>query len=262
MIKVSGNRISPTEIEEAALASGAVRDAAALGVPDERLGQAIVLVAVAKGEDAEERLRAYLRRELPAAHAAAADRLARRAAGRPQRQARSDRAVKGVGMKAMGPIPPGFAADAQRPAADRRCDRRELVAEAGGTPCSSTTAGRIGRQIARFRAPCPTKSRCIMPSKQILTRHCCHGLRDICRRLRRRLGRRAWAGSPTSACRSASPGPASATELETAIRAGSHDQPRKRRRGGARAGHRRHGTAARQSSRCGSIRRSRSRARA
>ena len=65
MIKVSGNRISPTEIEEAALASGAVSDAAAFGVPDERLGQAIVLVAVAKGEGAEERLRAYLRRELP-----------------------------------------------------------------------------------------------------------------------------------------------------------------------------------------------------
>ena len=66
MIKVSGNRVSPTEIEEAALASGAVSDAAAFGVPDERLGQAIVLVAVAKGESAEEKLRAFLRRELPA----------------------------------------------------------------------------------------------------------------------------------------------------------------------------------------------------
>jgi acyl-CoA ligase (AMP-forming) (exosortase A-associated) len=65
MIKVSGNRISPTEIEEAALASGAVSDAAAFGVPDERLGQAIVLVAVARGEGAEEQLRSYLRRELP-----------------------------------------------------------------------------------------------------------------------------------------------------------------------------------------------------
>jgi acyl-CoA ligase (AMP-forming) (exosortase A-associated) len=65
MIKVSGNRISPTEIEEAALASGVVSDAAAFGVPDERLGQAIVLVAVAKGEGAEDSLRAYLRRELP-----------------------------------------------------------------------------------------------------------------------------------------------------------------------------------------------------
>jgi len=65
MIKVSGNRISPTEIEEAALASGAVSDAAAFGVPDERLGQAILLVAVGKGEGLEERLRAYLRREMP-----------------------------------------------------------------------------------------------------------------------------------------------------------------------------------------------------
>ena len=65
MIKVSGNRISPTEIEEAALASGAVSDVAVFGVPDERLGQAIVLVAVTKGEGAEEQLLAHLRRELP-----------------------------------------------------------------------------------------------------------------------------------------------------------------------------------------------------
>jgi acyl-CoA ligase (AMP-forming) (exosortase A-associated) len=66
MITVSGNRISPTEIEEAALASGAVSDAAAFGVPDERLGQAIVLVAVAKGDGAEQQLLTYFRRELPA----------------------------------------------------------------------------------------------------------------------------------------------------------------------------------------------------
>jgi acyl-CoA ligase (AMP-forming) (exosortase A-associated) len=65
MIKVSGNRISPTEIEEGALASGAVSDAAAFGVADERLGQAVVLVAVAKGEDAEARLLVHFRREMP-----------------------------------------------------------------------------------------------------------------------------------------------------------------------------------------------------
>jgi len=63
MIKVSGNRISPTEIEEAALASGAVRDAAAFGVPDEHTGQAIVLVAAGEGDEAA--LRAHLKRELP-----------------------------------------------------------------------------------------------------------------------------------------------------------------------------------------------------
>src|SRR5687767_12723860 len=66
MIKVSGNRLSPNEIEEAALASGAVREALALGVPDEKLGQAVLLIAVAKGEDSERQLRAYFTAELPA----------------------------------------------------------------------------------------------------------------------------------------------------------------------------------------------------
>jgi acyl-CoA ligase (AMP-forming) (exosortase A-associated) len=66
MIKVSGHRVSPSEIEEAAVASGAVEDAAAFGVRDERLGQRIVLVAVAKGEGAEERLQRHFAAELPA----------------------------------------------------------------------------------------------------------------------------------------------------------------------------------------------------
>jgi acyl-CoA ligase (AMP-forming) (exosortase A-associated) len=44
MIKSAGNRISPQEIEEAALATGLVAEAVALGVPDARLGQAIHLV--------------------------------------------------------------------------------------------------------------------------------------------------------------------------------------------------------------------------
>ena len=63
MIKSAGNRISPQEIEEAALASGLVSEAAALGVPDERLGQAVHLVVRGGGD--EERLRAALRRDLP-----------------------------------------------------------------------------------------------------------------------------------------------------------------------------------------------------
>jgi acyl-CoA synthetase (AMP-forming)/AMP-acid ligase II len=66
MIKTSGNRVSPTEIEEAALASGAVSEAAAFGLPDERLGQNIVLVGVGTANDAEERLRAWFAAELPA----------------------------------------------------------------------------------------------------------------------------------------------------------------------------------------------------
>ena len=65
MIKVSGHRVSPSEVEEAALASGAVEDCAAFGVRDERLGQRILLVAVAKGEAAGERLQRWFTAELP-----------------------------------------------------------------------------------------------------------------------------------------------------------------------------------------------------
>ena len=66
MIKVSGNRLSPNEVEELALASGAVSEAAAFGVPDEALGQAVGLVAVAKGPEAEDRLRRWLAAVAPA----------------------------------------------------------------------------------------------------------------------------------------------------------------------------------------------------
>ena len=64
MIKSAGNRISPTEIEEAVLSGDEAAEAAAFGVKDERLGQAIVVVA--RGDGAREgELRERLRRELP-----------------------------------------------------------------------------------------------------------------------------------------------------------------------------------------------------
>ena len=53
MIKSAGNRISPQEIEDAALATGLVAEAVALGVPDARLGQAIHLVVRARGTASE-----------------------------------------------------------------------------------------------------------------------------------------------------------------------------------------------------------------
>jgi acyl-CoA ligase (AMP-forming) (exosortase A-associated) len=67
MIKSAGNRISPTEIEEAAAAVPGIAEAAAVGVPDERLGQAIRLfVRLAKNHgEALERLKETLRRDLP-----------------------------------------------------------------------------------------------------------------------------------------------------------------------------------------------------
>lgn len=43
MIKTSGYRVSPTEIEDAANATGLVGEAVAVGLPDERLGQAVAL---------------------------------------------------------------------------------------------------------------------------------------------------------------------------------------------------------------------------
>lgn len=45
MIKTSGYRVSPTEVEEAAYSTALVRDAVAFGVPDPGLGQRIVMVA-------------------------------------------------------------------------------------------------------------------------------------------------------------------------------------------------------------------------
>jgi acyl-CoA ligase (AMP-forming) (exosortase A-associated) len=64
MIKSAGNRISPTEVEESVLAGGEASEAVALGVADDRLGQAIVVILA--GDAAQEpALRERLRRELP-----------------------------------------------------------------------------------------------------------------------------------------------------------------------------------------------------
>ena len=67
MIKTSGYRVSPTEIEEAAYETGLVREAVALGVEDSELGQRLVLFASPKNGvpfDGDVLLKA-MRRELP-----------------------------------------------------------------------------------------------------------------------------------------------------------------------------------------------------
>lgn len=66
MIKTAGNRVSPTEVEDVAIASGSIFEAVAFGVPDARLGAAIVLIVRGKGGVADEAgLSAYLRQNLP-----------------------------------------------------------------------------------------------------------------------------------------------------------------------------------------------------
>ena len=63
MIKSAGMRISPQEIETAALASGLVSEAVALGAPDPLLGQSIHLFVYGDGDERD--LARYLSRELP-----------------------------------------------------------------------------------------------------------------------------------------------------------------------------------------------------
>jgi acyl-CoA ligase (AMP-forming) (exosortase A-associated) len=66
MIKTSGYRVSPTEIEEVVYGTGLVRDAVALGVEDPRLGQRIVLiVSAANGRVDRDELLIALRQQLP-----------------------------------------------------------------------------------------------------------------------------------------------------------------------------------------------------
>ncbi|MFK4514124.1 acyl-CoA ligase (AMP-forming) (exosortase A-associated) [Bradyrhizobium japonicum] len=67
MIKTSGYRISPTEIEDEAYATGLVRDAVALGVEDGNLGQRILLVASPTGANGTDHtaIIAAMKRRLP-----------------------------------------------------------------------------------------------------------------------------------------------------------------------------------------------------
>ena len=67
MIKSSGFRISPTEVEEILFQSGQVQHAAVIGVPDPMLGQAVVAFVVpAEGAALDpEALRAYCAEKMP-----------------------------------------------------------------------------------------------------------------------------------------------------------------------------------------------------
>ncbi len=67
MIKTSGYRVSPTEIEEIVYDTGLVSEVVALGISHERLGQGIVLVAKAKqdGDEPTDALLQKIRPEVP-----------------------------------------------------------------------------------------------------------------------------------------------------------------------------------------------------
>lgn len=66
MIKVSGYRVSPNEVEEAVYATGLVTETVAFGVPHPQLGQAIVLLALPKEDVGDKALLKECQRRLPA----------------------------------------------------------------------------------------------------------------------------------------------------------------------------------------------------
>ncbi len=68
MIKTSGYRVSPTEVEEVIYATGLAGEVAAVGVPDPLLGQAIVVIAAGRpGHELDvEALLAECKKRLPA----------------------------------------------------------------------------------------------------------------------------------------------------------------------------------------------------
>ena len=67
MIKSSGYRISPTEVEEALFSSGKLREVAVIGLPDEMLGQSIKAYVVPREDESvtDEALLAHCGEKLP-----------------------------------------------------------------------------------------------------------------------------------------------------------------------------------------------------
>ena len=65
MIKSAGNRISPHEVEDAAVATGLVAEAVAVGVPDPKLGEAVCLAVRAAGDFDADGLKKALAVALP-----------------------------------------------------------------------------------------------------------------------------------------------------------------------------------------------------
>jgi acyl-coenzyme A synthetase/AMP-(fatty) acid ligase len=67
MIKTSGYRVSPTEVEEVLFASGLVKDAVAVGVSHATLGHAIAVIVASlqDGQAPTEKLLEYCKQNLP-----------------------------------------------------------------------------------------------------------------------------------------------------------------------------------------------------
>ena len=155
MIKTSGYRVSPTEIEEVVYSTGLVRDAVALGVDDARVGQRIVL-AVSPAEARRAGGRSAPRRAQAAAaavHGPEGRRREARAAPVAQRQVRPQPAAPGAGavMTEAGPTL-GRRASAEH-VGGIPLDR--LAERVGGTPFFAYDRALLTERVALLRATLP-----------------------------------------------------------------------------------------------------------
>ena len=122
MIKTSGYRVSPTEIEEAAYATGLVRDAVALGVEDADAGPADRCWSShrLRTEFDADALLEEMKSQAAAVHGAQLGRGPRRAAALAQRQVRPQAVARGVGHVSPRPTIAAFGTHRRR--ARRRRD--------------------------------------------------------------------------------------------------------------------------------------------
>ena len=155
MIKTSGYRVSPTEIEEVAYATGLVRDAVALGVEDATLGQRVLLVVAPAARGVRHR-RAARGDEVPAAavHGAQLSCGSRRDSALTQRQVRPGTVARGVGHVSLRPMIAAFGSiDGQLAVGGMPLDR--LTARVGSTPYFAYDRRLLTERIELLRATLP-----------------------------------------------------------------------------------------------------------
>ena len=163
MIKTSGYRVSPTEIEEAAYATGLVRDAVALGVDDPRARPARSCsssAAADAGASTPRLLIACLKRDLPLYMVPARRRRARRAAALAERQVRPRPAARrssGSRDASTRPSPPSAASTASSPSAASRSSGSPSASARRRSSPTTAAAHRAGR--ARCAPTLPDRDR-------------------------------------------------------------------------------------------------------
>ncbi|HEX7116989.1 MAG TPA: acyl-CoA ligase (AMP-forming), exosortase A system-associated [Steroidobacter sp.] len=111
LIKTSGYRVSPTEIEEVVLEVPGVLEAVAVGAPDEVLGQKILVAIVVEagtGPEVVDAVRQHTRMQLPAymtpAHVQIVGSIARNSNGKPDRHAVLLELQASIAAEASSPV--------------------------------------------------------------------------------------------------------------------------------------------------------------